>query len=238
MSGQANKAGSEKEIEIPEWENAAVGHKTKDTAGDLTGTRSLLDRVLPPQKRYLGLKRKTFLWIILATSLCLLALIVGLSVGLTTGSRQVKFNRCHFANVTNGNLNRSNSNLPLPSNADTFTGDLTYYQPGLGACGVTSTEDDYIVALSHILFDAAGSSTDAGGNSNENPLCGRMLRATRYNEEASAQRSVDLRVVDRCTGCEVDDLDTSLKAFERLAPSASGRVDVSWAWLQPVQTGN
>ncbi|RMY83495.1 hypothetical protein D0862_11681 [Hortaea werneckii] len=147
-------SGSEKEIEIPEWENAAVGHQTKDTAGGLTGSRSLLDR------------------------------------------------------------------------------------PGLGACGVTSTEDDFIVALSHILFDAAGSSTDAGGNSNENPLCGRMLRATRYNEEASAQRSVDLRVVDRCTGCEVDDLDTSLKAFERLAPGASGRVDVSWAWLQPVQTGN
>ncbi|KAI6813801.1 hypothetical protein KC340_g16393 [Hortaea werneckii] len=134
--------------------------------------------------------------------------------------------------------NSSKSNLPLPSNADTFTGDLTYYQPGLGACGVTSTEDDFIVSLSHALFDAAGSSTDAGGNSNENPLCGRMLRATRYNEDESAQRSVDLRVVDRCTGCEIDDLDTSLKAFERLAPSASGRVDVSWAWLQPAQTGN
>ncbi|KAI7152648.1 hypothetical protein KC349_g8862 [Hortaea werneckii] len=210
MSSQANKAGNEKEIEIPEWKNAAVGHKTMDTAGGLTGPRSLLDRILPSQKRYLGLKRKTFLWIILALSLCLLALIIGLS----------------------------KSNLPLPSNADTFAGDLTYYQPGLGACGVTSTEDDFIVSLSYILFDAAGSSTDAGGNSNENPLCGRMLRATRYNEEASAQRSVDLRVVDRCTGCEVDDLDTSLKAFERLAPSASGRVDVSWAWLQPAQTGS
>ncbi|KAI7265602.1 hypothetical protein KC345_g8436 [Hortaea werneckii] len=209
MSEQATRTGGGKEIEIPEWEDAAVGHKTKDKTGGLIGSRGLLDRLLPPQKRYLGLKRKTFLWIILATSLCLLALIIGLP-----------------------------SNLPLPSNTDTFTGDLTYYQPGLGACGVTSEENDFIVALSHLLFDAAGSSTDAGGNSNENPLCGRMLRATRYNEEASAQRSVDLRVVDRCTGCEVDDLDTSLKAFERLAPSASGRVEVSWAWLQPVQTGS
>ncbi|KAI6881794.1 hypothetical protein KC360_g9018 [Hortaea werneckii] len=210
MPEQTTKTGSKKEIEIPEWENAAVGHQNSDTAGGLIGIRTLLDRLLPPQKRYLGLKQKTFLWIILAISLCLIALIIGFST----------------------------SNLPLPSNTDTFTGDLTYYQPGLGACGVTSTEDDFIVALSHILFDEAGSSTDAGGNSNENPLCGRMLRATRYNEEANAQRSVDLRVVDRCTGCEVDDLDTSLKAFERLAPSASGRVDVSWAWLQPVQTGS
>ncbi|KAI7183221.1 hypothetical protein KC363_g8333 [Hortaea werneckii] len=210
MPEQTTKTGSKKEIEIPEWENAAVGHQNSDTAGGLIGIRTLLDRLLPPQKRYLGLKQKTFLWIILAISLCLIALIIGFST----------------------------SNLPLPSNTDTFTGDLTYYQPGLGACGVTSTEDDFIVALSHILFDEAGSSTDAGGNSNENPLCGRMLRATRYNEEANAQRSVDLRVVDRCTGCEVDDLDTSLKAFERLAPSASGGVDVSWAWLQPVQTGS
>ncbi|KAI7086435.1 hypothetical protein KC356_g5003 [Hortaea werneckii] len=210
MPEQTTKTGSKKEIEIPEWENAAVGHQNSDTAGGLIGIRTLLDRLLPPQKRYLGLKQKTFLWIILAISLCLIALIIGFST----------------------------SNLPLPSNTDTFTGDLTYYQPGLGACGVTSTEDDFIVALSHILFDEAGSSTDAGGNSNENPLCGRMLRATRYNEEANAQRSVDLRVVDRCTGCGVDDLDTSLKAFERLAPSASGRVDVSWAWLQPVQTGS
>ncbi|KAI7372231.1 hypothetical protein KC354_g21 [Hortaea werneckii] len=189
MSEPATKTGSKKEIEIPEWENAA------ELGVCSTGCYRL---------------RR----------------------GLTTSSRQVGYSRCHIANLTNGDSDSSKSNLPLPSNTDTFTGDLTYYQPGLGACGITST-DDFIVALSHILFDEAGSSTDAGGNSNENPLCGRILRATRYNEEAGAQRSVDLRVVDRCTGCEVDDLDTSLKAFERLAPSASGRVDVSWAWLQP-----
>lgn len=64
-----------------------------------------------------------------------------------------------------------------------------------------------------------------------------MLRASRFDEQYGEQRSVDLKVVDRCTGCKVDDLDTSLDAFEQLAPSASGRVDVTWAWLQPVQTG-
>lgn len=132
----------------------------------------------------------------------------------------------------------SSEDLPLPSSSETFTGELTYYQPGLGACGETSTDSDFIVSLSYILFDAAGSSTNNGGNSNDNPLCGQTLRATRYNEEVGAERSVDLRVVDRCTGCAVDDLDTSLGAFERLAPSASGRVSVSWAWLGPVETGS
>lgn len=64
-----------------------------------------------------------------------------------------------------------------------------------------------------------------------------MLRASRFDDQYGEQRSVDLKVVDRCTGCNVYDLDTSLDAFEQLAPSASGRVDVTWAWLQPVQTG-
>ena len=134
-------------------------------------------------------------------------------------------------------LKRHDHDLPLPSNANTFTGDLTYFGTGLGACGETDTSSDKIVSLSHILFDAAGSSTDAGGNSNDNPLCNLMLRAQRYDEEYGAMRSVDLRVVDRCVGCAVDDLDTTESAFEELAPLASGRVDVTWAWLQPVATG-
>lgn len=76
-----------------------------------------------------------------------------------------------------------------------------------------------------------GSSSSTGGNSNANPLCGRMIRAQRYNEAAGAMRSVDLKVVDRCTGCAVDDLDTTESAFEKLAPIADGRVDVTWTWL-------
>ena len=59
-----------------------------------------------------------------------------------------------------------------------------------------------------------------------------MIRATRYNEEAGAERSVDLRVADRCTGCAPEDLDTTLGAFEKLASEAAGRVDVQWAWLE------
>lgn len=42
---------------------------------------------------------------------------------------------------------------------------------------------------------------------------------------------MDLTVVDRCTGCGAEDLDTSLGAFELLAQESEGRVDVRWAWL-------
>jgi hypothetical protein len=119
----------------------------------------------------------------------------------------------------------------LPSNTETNTGEMTYYATGLGACGETNENGDNIVAVSHLLFDASGSTSSQGGNSNANPLCGLMLRATRYNEEAGAMRSVDLRVVDRCTGCAPTDLDVTEDTFEKLAPIASGRVDVTWAWL-------
>jgi hypothetical protein len=131
----------------------------------------------------------------------------------------------------------SGQDLPLPSNGKEYVGDLTYYEAGLGACGETNDQNDDIVSISHFVFDAAGSSTDTGGDSNANPLCGKKLRASRYDEEVGAQRSIDLTVADRCTGCEPDDLDTTLGAFEKLAASASGRVDVTWAWLEPVATG-
>lgn len=133
-------------------------------------------------------------------------------------------------------MGNRHQNLPLPSDTTSHTGDLTYYGTGLGACGETSTDQDHIVSISHLVFDAAGSSSSNGGNSNQNPLCGLMLRAERFDEEYNERRSVDLKVVDRCTGCQPDDLDTSIGAFESLAPSASGRVDVTWAWLQPTPT--
>ncbi|KAF2211153.1 hypothetical protein CERZMDRAFT_9367, partial [Cercospora zeae-maydis SCOH1-5] len=115
--------------------------------------------------------------------------------------------------------------------AEPHTGELTYYAPGLGACGFTNADGDKIVAVSHLLFDAAGSTSSNGGNSNSNPLCGKMLRAKRYNTAVGAERSVDLKVVDRCTGCAPTDLDITEKVFAYMADVDQGRVDVTWAWL-------
>jgi hypothetical protein len=46
------------------------------------------DRVLPPHKRYFGRSRRTLLIIILVAFLCLLALIIGLAVGLGGGAKK------------------------------------------------------------------------------------------------------------------------------------------------------
>jgi hypothetical protein len=42
------------------------------------------------------------------------------------------------------------SAAPEPSSTsigDTFEGDITYFSPGMGSCGVANSESDYIVAL-------------------------------------------------------------------------------------------
>lgn len=71
-----------------------------------------------------------------------------------------------------------------PTESDTraaaaFTGSVTYYEVGLGACGQTNSDSELVVAVSHSLYDR------------EHP-CGRNIRV-HYEG-----KSVDVRVVDRC----------------------------------------
>ncbi|KAJ5097024.1 hypothetical protein N7456_007745 [Penicillium angulare] len=141
----------------------------------------------------------------LIAGLFLIALIIGLAVGLTVGKKNSK------------------SNLALPtSNGGPYSGDLTYYAPALGSCGYTNTESEHVLAVSHILFDAAST----GSNPNDNPLCGLKIRIRRDGE------SVDAKVVDRCVGCAETDLDVTESVFEKLATLAQGRVTMEWAWLE------
>ncbi|KAI9857786.1 MAG: hypothetical protein M1813_008037 [Trichoglossum hirsutum] len=108
--------------------------------------------------------------------------------------------------------------------AATHQGDLTYYDPGLGACGITSTNKDLICALSYHLFDAAS----VGPNPNANPLCGRKLWFTR----SGGGERVVVEVVDRCPGCQGEgDLDVSEAAFTKVADLAEGRVGMEWGWI-------
>lgn len=166
------------------------------------------DRLLPPHRRYFGRSRRTFLLILLALFLCLLALIIGLAVGLSKGSNKPQ-------------------NLPLPNGSEVYTGDLTYYNPGLGACGKDSTDNDPVVAVSHFTFDAV----QTGSDPNQNPLCGRKIRAKRVNEKTGQSVSIDVTVIDRCTGCQPTDLDVSPAMFKKMADPDLGRVKVTWAWL-------
>lgn len=101
------------------------------------------------------------------------------------------------------------------------SGEGTYYSTGMGACGVTSQDSDYIIAISHELYDEH----DVDNNPNHNPLCGRKIRAHYQG------KSVDVKVVDRCEGCAYNDLDFSPSAFTQLADKSLGRIDITWEWL-------
>lgn len=122
----------------------------------------------------------------------------------------------------------SSSSAPAPSStggsssgggSGQFSGDGTFYNAGLGACGITSSDSEYIVAISEDLFDS-----EATPNPNNNPFCGRKITAYRNG------KSVQVTVVDRCTGCSYDSLDFSPAAFNELADPAEGRVKITWNW--------
>ena len=86
---------------VPLWEHenaakgsdATVGQTSVEQSGAVkgpgTGTslQTRIDRLLPPHKRYFGLRRKWFLAALLAAGVISLALIIGLSVGLTRGKK-------------------------------------------------------------------------------------------------------------------------------------------------------
>ena len=75
---------ADKEIEVPEWEH------TDNTGANHPPGRNFqqnLDSAMPPHKKYLGMRRKVFLIVLVAAILALLALIIGLAVGLTRDSK-------------------------------------------------------------------------------------------------------------------------------------------------------
>ncbi|KAI1754321.1 RlpA-like double-psi beta-barrel-protein domain-containing protein-containing protein [Xylaria castorea] len=102
-----------------------------------------------------------------------------------------------------------------------MSGDLTYYAPGLGACGVYNSEDDAVVALSWQLFDGY----TPNGNPNLNTLCGRQIQISLGGNSAV------VTVRDRCQGCQKDDLDVPVKVFSQLADPDAGRVRMTWDWV-------
>ena len=60
-------------------------------------------------------------------------------------------------------------------------GEATFFEVGLGACGWTNSDSDYIVALSHNLWDQYG-----------NAVCNKKIRVS------NGSKTIDVTVVDEC----------------------------------------
>lgn len=105
-----------------------------------------------------------------------------------------------------------------------YTGDLTWYDTGLGSCGISSSASDHIVAISHVIMDAY--SAAAGGNPNNNPMCGKTVTIT-----GASGSPYTATVVDRCVGCAEGDLDLSQDFFNTVTNNGDGRVPgMSWSF--------
>ena len=77
--------------EIPEAGHAKRSHHVGRGSAARWAISDRLDRILPPHKRYFGRSRRTLFIAILALFLCILALIIGLAVGLSHGSKKYHF---------------------------------------------------------------------------------------------------------------------------------------------------
>ncbi|KAI0860046.1 riboflavine-aldehyde-forming enzyme [Xylaria cubensis] len=90
-----------------------------------------------------------------------------------------------------------------------FSGDMTYYYPGLGSCGWTNGNNDAVVALS----------PSKSGD------CGKTINIHYQGKSTTA------KVVDKCPGCAADAIDVSPTVFSKLANLDQGRVSVTWEFI-------
>lgn len=112
-----------------------------------------------------------------------------------------------------------------PASGKSFTGEMTYFTPGMGACGHSSTEDEKMVAVSMALFDQY----TPNGNPNLNPLCGKTVSMTGASGE-----TFEATIWDRCVGCAEGDLDMPQSYFNEVTMKggkpADGRAyGMSWS---------
>ncbi|KPM44746.1 hypothetical protein AK830_g1770 [Neonectria ditissima] len=111
----------------------------------------------------------------------------------------------------------SSSDESSSGGSDSHSGELTYYDVGLGACGEDDTGNDdteNIVALSHLLM---------GTQSNGNPMCGKTITIKSNGKTATAT------VRDKCMGCDYDNIDVSRKVYEALwGGLGTGRTKAEW----------
>lgn len=92
---------------------------------------------------------------------------------------------------------------------------LTWYQVGLGACGITNQPSDFVVALDAPDF----------GSGYPGPHCFQHVSITANGKTATAE------IVDKCPGCPEGGLDLSEGLFSFFADPGVGVLTGSWNYV-------
>jgi len=96
----------------------------------------------------------------------------------------------------------------------TYTGQATYFADGLGACGITNSPSDFIVALN----------TPQYGGGSPGPECFLMITITDLN----TGKSTVAQITDECPGCGYGSLDMSEGLFSFFEDISVGVFPISW----------
>ncbi|KAG8690471.1 hypothetical protein FRC08_010522 [Ceratobasidium sp. 394] len=95
-----------------------------------------------------------------------------------------------------------------------FGGRATYYQTGMGACGIYNNPSDKIVALNAPQF----------GDGYPGPNCFKMITICKGSNCHGAQ------ITDMCPGCDYGALDMSQSLFEQFADTNDGVFQMTWTF--------
>jgi hypothetical protein len=149
----------------------------------------------------------------------------------TTATLSVASTSTHSTSVETSSSSSSSSTTSVETSSDPttsaaastgsgssdFSGDATFYSPGMGSCGIESSDSDFIAALNAPQFGSYP-------NPNQNPNCGKKATVQRNG------KSVTVTIVDKCPACKEGDLDLSPAAFDAIADESEGRVPITWSW--------
>lgn len=99
------------------------------------------------------------------------------------------------------------------------SGDATYYDLGMTACGQVYSDNDLVAAI--------GKNYWTTGNPNNDPVCQKRARVT----DPQIGKSVTVQIKDKCMGCKSGDIDLSRAAFKQLRDLSVGRFKVNWNFV-------
>ncbi|KAJ2214496.1 hypothetical protein EV179_002901 [Coemansia sp. RSA 487] len=109
-----------------------------------------------------------------------------------------------ISETSSGNYEGSDS-----GSGEIFSGDGTYFTPGLGSCGKTNAEDEFIAAINAPQYGTYA-------NPNNAPVCGRCALVK------GALGRVKVTITDKCPPCKHGDLDLSPVAFMEIGDMDDG----------------
>ncbi|ODM94971.1 Papain inhibitor [Orchesella cincta] len=111
------------------------------------------------------------------------------------------------------------------SNAETYSGNATWYDLGSTACGVNYTNSDLVVAVSTTFWN-----NSADPNPNHDHICTKYIQVR--DPHNSSVNPLTVKVVDKCGGCDEGDLDLSPTAFEHFYPTDKGLFEILWEFIE------